>query len=203
MQSSSDPYLLVLFYSRQGSTLALARQIARGIEQEGYFEARLRTVPAVSANTEQTEPEIPDRGVPYAEESDLAQCSGLALGSPTRFGNMAAPLKYFLDTKSAASWVSGDLIGKPACVFTSSASIHGGQETTLFSMMTPLLHHGMILMGLPYSEKALNSTTQGGTPYGASHVTGAEECNELYTEEKTLCRALGKRLAATARKLLI
>ncbi len=196
----SDAYILVLYYSRHGAVAELARQIARGVEQAG-MTARLRTVPPVSAATEASLPEIPEDGPLYATEDDLRGCSGLLLGSPTRFGNMAAPLKYFLDGSSSL-WMSGDLIGKPAAVFTSSASLHGGQESTLLSMMLPLMHHGMLLMGLPYSEAALNQTRTGGTPYGASHWAGADG-RELDQQEIELARALGKRVAATARSLAI
>lgn len=192
----STPYILVLFYSRNGSTREMARQIARGIELGGV-EARLRTVPAISADCEATAPAIPDSGAPYASLDDLKHCHGLALGSPTRFGNMAAPLKYFLDGTSNL-WLTGALVGKPACVFTSTASLHGGQETTLMSMLLPLLHHGMLITGLPYSESALLETTGGGTPYGASHHAGADGKRPLDKHETELCRALGQRLAKTA-----
>ncbi|MFW1678526.1 NAD(P)H:quinone oxidoreductase [Pontibacter sp. JAM-7] len=191
----SSPYILVLYYSRYGSTRTLAQHIARGVEQAG-MEARLRTVPAISTTCEATEPAIPETGALYCSDAELANCAGLALGSPTRFGNMAAPLKYFLDGTSSL-WVSGALINKPACVFTSSTSLHGGQETTLLSMMLPLLHHGMVLAGLPYSEAGLHTTTSGGTPYGASHVAGDERRPPDETE-LTLCRAQGKRLAQLA-----
>jgi len=192
-------YVLVLFYSRYGATAEMARQIARGIEEAG-MEARLRTVPEVSAVCEATEPEIPDTGAPYASFDDLKGCAGLALGSPTRFGNMAASMKHFLDGTSPL-WMSGGLIGKPAAVFTSTASMHGGQESTLLTMMLPLLHHGMVLLGIPYSETALLHTKTGGTPYGASHLAGTDSRLPLSDEEKGLCRALGKRLAVTAVKL--
>ncbi|KQQ56838.1 NAD(P)H-quinone oxidoreductase [Pseudomonas sp. Leaf127] len=192
----STPYILVLFYSRNGATAEMARQIARGIERGG-LEARLRTVPAVSADCEATAPAIPDSGAPYATLDDLKHCHGLALGSPTRFGNMAAPLKYFLDGTSNL-WLTGALVGKPAGVFTSTASLHGGQETTLLSMLLPLLHHGMLITGLPYSESALVETTGGGTPYGASHHAGADGKRALDKHETDLCRALGQRLANTA-----
>ena len=191
-------YVLVLYYSRNGSVANLAQQVARGIESTG-MEARLRTVPAVSANCEASEPAIPDQGAPYATLDDLAGCQGLALGSPTRFGNMAAPLKYFIDGSSAL-WMSGALIGKPAAVFTSSASLHGGQETTLTSMMLPLLHHGMVIAGLPYSESSLSTTTTGGTPYGASHVAGSDG-RDVDATELALATALGKRLALLAQRL--
>ena len=195
----SDPYILVLYYSRQGATAEMARLIARGVEQGG-LEARLRTVPEVSTLCEATADSIPDQGAPYASLEDLQHCSGLALGSPTRFGNMAAPMKYFLDTTSKL-WMSGALIGKPAGVFTSTSSLHGGQETTLMSMMLPLLHHGMLICGLPYSETGLLSTQAGGTPYGPSHVSGADSDLPLTDIEQDLCRALGNRLAVLGNKL--
>ena len=195
----STPYILVLYYSRNGSTTQMARHIARGIEQAG-MEARLRTVPAISAECEAVAPDIPAEGAVYASLDDLKHCSGLALGSPTRFGNMAAPLKYFLDGTSNL-WLTGALVGKPAGVFTSTASLHGGQETTLLSMMMPLLHHGMLITGLPYSESSLLNTTGGGTPYGPSHHAGADGKRTLDDHETALCRALGKRLAETAMKL--
>ena len=195
----STPYILVLFYSRNGSTTEMARHIARGIEQAG-MEARLRTVPAISTECEAVAADIPAEGAVYASLDDLKHCSGLALGSPTRFGNMAAPLKYFLDGTSNL-WLTGALVGKPAGVFTSTASLHGGQETTLLSMMMPLLHHGMLITGLPYSESALLNTTGGGTPYGPSHHAGADGKRKLDEHEIALCRALGKRLAETAMKL--
>jgi NAD(P)H dehydrogenase (quinone) len=196
---SSNRYILVLYYSRHGATERLAKQIARGVEQAG-MEARLRTVPAVSTVCEASAEEIPDSGALYASDEDLRDCAGLVMGSPTRFGNMAAPLKYFIDGSSAL-WMSGALIGKPAAVFTSSASLHGGQETTLLSMMIPLLHHGMLMLGLPYSEAGLNSTVTGGTPYGASHVAGPSG-REVDSTELELASALGKRVAQTAKKLL-
>ena len=192
-------YILVLYYSRSGSTNEMARQIARGVEQAG-LEARLRTVPAISTECEAVAPDIPDEGALYATLDDLKNCAGLALGSPTRFGNMAAPLKYFLDGTSNL-WLTGALVGKPAGVFTSTASLHGGQETTLLSMMLPLLHHGMLITGLPYSESALLETQGGGTPYGASHHAGADGKKGLDQHEVALCRALGLRLAKTAQKL--
>ena len=195
----SAPYILVLFYSRNGSTSEMARQIARGIEQGG-LEARLRTVPAISAECEAVAPAIPDEGAMYASLDDLKNCSGLALGSPTRFGNMAAPLKYFLDGTSNL-WLTGALVGKPAGVFTSTASLHGGQESTLLSMLLPLMHHGMLVTGLPYSESALLHTTAGGTPYGPSHHAGADGKRGLDEHEIALCRALGQRLATIALKL--
>ena len=192
--------ILVLYYSSGGNVAAMARHIARGIEEVEGMEACVRTVPRVSTDCEAVADVIPTQGPPYATLSDLDGCAGLALGSPARFGNMAAALKYFLDG-SSASWLSGRLVGKPACVFTSSASLHGGQETTLMSMMLPLLHHGMLLLGIPYTEAALMTTTSGGTPYGASHVAGASDDLPLTSEEQKLCTALGNRLAATARKL--
>lgn len=195
----STPYVLVLYYSRHGSTERMARQIARGVELAG-LEARLRTVPAVSADCEASAPDIPAEGAPYATLDDLKGCAGLALGSPTRFGNMAAPLKYFIDGTSSL-WLSGELVGKPAAVFTSTASLHGGQESTLLSMLLPLLHHGMLITGIPYSEPALLSTTGGGTPYGASHYAGADGKRGLDEQESALCRALGQRLAQTALRL--
>ena len=195
----STPYILVLYYSRNGSTSEMARQIARGIEQGG-MEARLRTVPAISTECEAVAPAIPVEGALYASLDDLKNCSGLALGSPTRFGNMAAPLKYFLDGTSNL-WLTGALVGKPAGVFTSTAILHGGQETTLLSMLLPLMHHGMLVTGLPYSESALLQTTAGGTPYGPSHHAGADGKRGLDEHEIALCRALGQRLAGIALKL--
>lgn len=192
--------ILVLFYSHGGSVRDMAQLIARGIESVPGAQARLRTVPRVSAVCEATEADIPASGAPYAELKDLEECAGLALGSPTRFGNMAAPLKYFLDGTSGV-WMSGALAGKPAAVFTSTASLHGGQETTLLSMMLPLLHHGMLILGLPYSEPELSSTTTGGTPYGASHLAGSMDDKPLSEAERKLCIALGKRLAETALQL--
>ncbi len=193
--------ILVLYYSRYGSVAQMARHYARGIEQVTGMQARLRTVPPVSATTEATDPDVPDSGPPYATLNDLRECVGLALGSPTRFGNMAAPLKYFIDSTSAL-WLSGALIGKPACVFTSSSSIHGGQETTLLSMMLPLLHHGMVIAGIPYDQTEMLHSTTGGTPYGNSHVAGVNSDRELSTTEITLCQSQGKRLAELARLLL-
>ena len=192
--------LLVLYYSRHGATRALAEAIADGIDGVDGASARLRTVPPVSTVAEATAPDIPSDGPPYVEASDLADCAGLALGSPTRFGNMAAPLKYFLDGTSA-QWVSGTLAGKPACVFTSTGSLHGGQETTLTSMMLPLLHHGMLIVGVPYTEPDLMTTTGGGTPYGASHVSGPDADRPITTVERRLAVALGRRLAMVALKL--
>jgi len=193
-------YILILYYSRYGATAAMARQIARGVGEIEGSEARLRTVPEVSTTCEAVAPPIPDEGAPYATLEDLRHCAGLALGSPTRFGNMAAAMKYFIDSTSAL-WLSGAMIGKPAGVFTSTASMHGGQETTLTSMMLPLLHHGMLLLGLPYSETDLLHTRSGGTPYGPSHLSGSDNKLPLSDEEKRLCRALGRRLASAAIKL--
>ncbi|HEY9100447.1 NAD(P)H:quinone oxidoreductase [Chitinimonas sp.] len=192
--------LLVLYYSRHGATRQLAQLVARGIESVPGCQARVRTVPAVSTVTEATEPTIPDSGAPYVELADLKECIGLALGSPTRFGNMAAPLKYFLDGTSA-DWLAGTLAGKPAAVFTSTSSPHGGNEATLLTMMLPLLHHGMHLVGIPYSEPGLTLTAGGGTPYGASHVAGHDGRRPLDEHEKALAMALGKRLATTALQL--
>ena len=193
-------YVLVLYYSRYGATAEMARQVARGVESVAGLEARLRTVPAVSTVCEAVEDSIPPSGAPYATVDDLRHCAGLALGSPTRFGNMAAPLKYFLDGTSAL-WLGGALAGKPAGVFTSTSSLHGGQEATLLSMMLPLLHHGMLVLGLPYGEPDLLSTRSGGTPYGPSHLAGPNSDLPLTEEERRLCLALGKRLAQTAEAL--
>jgi NAD(P)H dehydrogenase (quinone) len=195
------PYILILYYSRFGATAEMARLIARGVEETPGIEARLRTVPAVSPVCAAVEDRIPPSGPPYADIEDLRHCAGLALGSPTRFGNMAAPLKYFLDGTSAL-WLAGTLAGKPAGVFTSTSSLHGGQEMTLMSMMVPLLHHGMLVLGLPYNEIDLLRTTSGGTPYGPSHHSGMESNLPLTDEEKRLCYALGRRLATTALALL-
>lgn len=192
--------ILVLYYSRHGGVAAMAQFIARGVEEVPGMQARVRTVPAVSPVSEAVEDQIPREGPPYVALDDLRECAGLALGSPTRFGNMAAPLKYFLDSTSSL-WLSGALAGKPAAVFTSTSSLHGGQETTLVSMMLPLLHHGMLILGLPYSEGDLNTTTTGGTPYGASHFAGTDSKRPISDEEKRLCRALGKRLAEAAGRL--
>lgn len=189
--------ILVLFYSRHGATRHMAEQIARGVESHADAEAVIRTVPAVSTTIEASEPPVPAAGPPYATLADLEGCHGLALGSPTRFGNMAAPLKHFLDGTSGL-WLSGALAGKPAAAFTSTGTLHGGQETTLVTMMVPLLHHGMLLMGLPYTEPELTSTGSGGTPYGPSHVAGADGQGPHTEEEERLCRALGRRLADTA-----
>jgi len=194
------PYILVLYYSRSGATFEMAKQIARGIEQAGNIEARLRTVPAVSPVIEATEASIPNEGAIYCSESDLKNCAGLILGSPTRFGNMAAPMKYFLDGTSNA-WINGDLIDKPAAVFTSTSTLHGGQESTLLSMILPLLHHGMLITGIPYSEAALSTTKTGGSPYGASHLAAGDTPQSLSADEITLCQALGKRVAKIALQL--
>ena len=191
------PYVLVLYYSRHGATATMASHIARGVEQVSGVEARLRTVPAVSAATEATEDAISQQGPLYCEVDELRDCAGLVLGSPTRFGNMAAPLKYFIDQTSSL-WLSGAMIDKPAAVFTSTASLHGGQESTLLSMMLPLLHHGMVTMGIPYSEAGLMSTSSGGTPYGASHWAGQGNDRAPDETELQLCRALGQRVAEWA-----
>lgn len=196
----TDKEILVLYYSQHGATRQMAQLIARGIEQVAGVRARLRTVPKISTVCESTEPGIPDSGAPYVELNDLNECIGLALGSPTRFGNMAAPLKYFWDG-TGGLWMQHVLVGKPAAVFTSSSSMHGGQETTLLSMMLPLLHHGMVIIGIPYSEPELSLTQSGGTPYGASHVAGLASDTPISDAEKKLCIALGKRLASTALKL--
>ena len=192
----SEPYVLVLYYSRHGATREMARLVARGIEAAG-LEAKLRTVPAVSADCEQTTPDIPADGDLYATLDELAGCAGLVMGCPTRFGNMAAAMKYFLDGTTSL-WLNGALIDKPAAVFTSTGSLHGGQETTLTSMMLPLLHHGMVIVGLPYSEPALSHTQSGGTPYGASHWAGQDGQRPITTEEAALCQALGGRVARWA-----
>jgi NAD(P)H dehydrogenase (quinone) len=192
--------ILVLFYSANGAVRDMAQLVARGVNQVPGCAARVRCVPPVAPRTEVAAPPIPEDGAPYAELSDLEQCAGIALGSPTRFGNMAAALKYFLDG-TGALWARGTLVGKPAAVFTSTASLHGGQETTLTSMMTPLLHHGMLILGLPYTLPEVHHTASGGTPYGASHWAGAADDRALTDDERALCLALGKRLAATAVKL--
>ena len=192
--------ILVLYYSRQGSTAALARQVCGGVESVPGMQARLRTVAPVAATTERLDPSVPNEGPPYATHDDLLQCCGLVLGSPTRFGNMAAPVKFFLDGTSAL-WLSGALAGKPAGVFTSTQTLHGGQESTLLSMMIPLLHHGMYLVGLPFSERGLTDTRSGGTPYGASHVASLSGHGELSEAERELARALGTRVAALSRRL--
>lgn len=192
--------ILVLYYSREGATDALAREIARGVDSVKGAEARLRTVPAVSAVSEATEESVPSEGPPYVAISDLKECAGLVMGSPTRFGNMAAPLKYFLDS-TGSEWLGGTLAGKPAGLFTSTSSLHGGQETTPLSMMLPLLHHGMLIVGLPYTESDLSTTTTGGGPYGASHVTWNRDVDALSDEERRLAQVLGARVADVASKL--
>lgn len=189
----SNPYILVLYYSRTGATAQLAQYIARGVESVSGVEARLRTVPPVSTTCEAVDKPVPDSGATYVTLDDLRHCHGLALGSPTRFGNMAAPMKYFWDGTSSL-WLSGELVNKPACVFSSSASMHGGQETTLISMMFPLMHHGMLLLGIPYTEPALTSTQSGGTPYGVTHVAGSDNDNPVSQDEITLAKVLGERL---------
>jgi len=197
----AEPYILILYYSRTGSTAQLAQYIARGVGKVSGVEARLRTVPPVSATCEAVDETVPDNGAPYASLDDLKQCAGLALGSPTRFGNMAAPLKYFLDGTSSL-WLAGDLVDKPACVFSSTASMHGGQESTLISMMLPLLHQGMLILGLPYTEAALNNTVTGGTPYGVTHVSGVANDRPLSDDEVILAKNVGERLARIALKSL-
>ncbi|ACR12699.1 NAD(P)H:quinone oxidoreductase, type IV [Teredinibacter turnerae T7901] len=192
-------YILVLYYSRTGATRELARQIGEGVERAG-MEARLRTVPPVSATCDAVDPDIPAEGDIYCSEEDLRNCAGLLLGSPTRFGNMAAPLKHFIDNTSGL-WLNGELIGRPAGVFTSTGSLHGGQETTLISMMLPLLHHGMVIAGIPYSEAELHHTQTGGTPYGASHVAGHASNTTPSQDERNLCIAFGARIAELAQKL--
>jgi NAD(P)H dehydrogenase (quinone) len=193
--------ILVLYYSRYGAVREMAHLVARGIEQVPGARARLRTVPQVSSVTTVAQPGIPDAGAPYCELADLEACIGLALGSPTRFGNMAAPMKHFWDG-TGALWSNGALAGKPAAVFTSTSSLHGGQEATLLSMMLPLMHHGMLVVGLPYTAPELSTTGTGGTPYGASHVAGGASDRPISADEKTLCLALGKRLAGVALKLI-
>ncbi|MBP7370137.1 MAG: NAD(P)H:quinone oxidoreductase [Arenimonas sp.] len=191
--------ILILYYSRNGSVEQLANIIARGVAEAGVV-ARLRTVPAVSPNHVATEASVPDSGAPYVTKQDLAECSGLILGSPTRFGNMAAPMKYFWDT-TGAEWASGSLVGKPAGVFTSTATMHGGQESTLLSMMLPLLHHGCLIVGVPFTEAAVSNTQTGGTPYGASHVSGADGKKVFSDDENVIAKALGKRIAQISQKL--
>lgn len=193
----SEAYVLVLYYSRQGATAQMAEQVARGVALVPGLQARLRTVPPVSATCEQVDDEIPAEGPLYCSLEDLRDCAGLVMGSPTRFGNMAAPLKYFLD-QSSGLWLSGAMIDKPAAVFTSTSSLHGGQETTLLSMMLPLLHHGMLLLGLSYSEPGLMRSESGGTPYGASHWAGPDNQRGVDEQEAALCRALGRRVATVA-----
>ncbi|GAB4393767.1 MAG: NAD(P)H:quinone oxidoreductase [Gammaproteobacteria bacterium] len=195
----STPYILVLYYSLHGATLKMAQHVVHGIEST-ELEARLRTVPPVSSNCEATTPSVPDEGAPYVTLDDLSECAGLALGSPTRFGNMTAAMKYFWDSTSRL-WLAGKLIDKPAGVFTSTSSLHGGQESTLISMMLPLLHHGMMILGVPYSEPSLTATTTGGTPYGPSHWAGTENKYPISEHEQQLCYALGRRIALTAMNL--
>ena len=197
---NSDINVLVLYYSRHGATRQLAELIAEGVESVPGVTARLRTVPAISAVCEVTESDIPVSGPPYVENKDLQECAGLALGSPTRFGNMASAMKYFLDN-TTSEWLSGSLTGKPACVFTSTGSMHGGQESTLLSMMIPLMHHGMVIVGLPYSHPELMNTQTGGTPYGVTHFAKADGSAPISADEKKLAIAQGKRLAEMARKL--
>ena len=197
---TNNPYILILYYSRTGSVANIAKYISRGVERVDGIEARLRCVPSVSTACEATEKDIPDSGAPYATIEDLRNCSGLALGSPTRFGNMSAPLKYFIDSTSGI-WMSGELSGRPACVFSSTASMHGGQETTLISMMLPLLHHGMVLVGLPFTEPTLTTTQTGGTPYGVTHLSGLDNNNVLSKDEMLLAKNLGERVAKIALKL--
>ncbi len=197
---TSDHEILILYYSQHGATRQMAQFIARGVEQVAGARARLRTVPKISAVCETTEPGIPESGAPYVELRDLEECIGLALGSPTRFGNMASAMKYFWDG-TGGLWMKHTLVGKPAALFTSTGTMHGGQESTLLSMMLPLLHHGMLIVGLPYSEAELGTTQSGGTPYGASHVAGLANDQTISEAEKKLCMALGKRLAQTALKL--
>lgn len=192
--------ILILYYSRHGAVREMAQHIARGVEAVPGMEACLRTVPPVSPTIQGTEPSIPESGALYATLDDLKNCAGLALGSPTRFGNMAAPMKYFIDSLSSL-WLSGKLVNKPAIVFSATASLHGGQESTLLSMMLPLLHLGFVLLGIPYTESDLNTTLSGGTPYGATHYTGPDGKKGISDEEKRLCYAAGKRLAETAKKL--
>lgn len=198
--ATPSPYILVLYYSRTGQTAELAAQIARGVSRVQGMDARIRTVPSVSPDTEASLPAVPDDGAPFASKDDLANCAGLAIGSPTRFGNMAAPLKYFLDS-TGDLWLNGTLSGKPAGAFTSTGSLHGGQESTLLTMMVPLLHHGMVLCGVPYSESALNETSAGGTPYGPSHWAGTGEPQSVNDHEKAICQTFGERLARLAMKL--
>ena len=192
--------ILVLYYSASGSVKALARSVARGIDSVEGMHARVRTVPKVAPVTEVAAPAVPPDGAPYVERRDLAECAGIALGSPTRFGNMAAPMKHFIDGLGA-EWAAGTLVGKPAAVFSSTATMHGGQETTLVTMMVPLLHHGMLIVGIPYTEGELNSTRSGGTPYGATHVSGSANDRPVTDEESKLAFALGRRLATVAKKL--
>ncbi len=201
MANSQSAYVLVLYYSRGGTTAKMAQAIAQGIEMVNGIEARIRTVPAISTNCEATEASIPNEGAVYCTEDDLKHCSGLVMGSPTRFGNMAAPLKYFIDSTSNL-WMTGKLVNKPAGVFTATSSLHGGQETTLMSMALPLIHHGMVFCGIPYTESALLHTESGGTPYGASHWSGNEGERKLSEHELKLCQAQGKRIATLGLALL-
>ena len=194
------PEILVLYYSRGGSVARLARQIARGVEEVPGMQARLRTLPPVAPMTEIAAPPEPEDGAPYVQKHDLSECAGLLLGSPTRFGNMAAPVKHFIDTLGS-EWASGVLVGKPAAVFTSTGTMHGGQESTLLTMLVPLLHHGCVIAGIPFTEPALNTTTTGGSPYGASHFAGAQNNPELSDDEAVLARALGRRIAQLAGQL--
>jgi NAD(P)H dehydrogenase (quinone) len=192
--------ILILYYSRNGAVASLARLVARGVEEIAGVDARLRSVPPVAPTTTTAQPPVPEAGAPYATLQDLRECAGLILGSPTRFGNMAAPLKHFLDG-TGAEWISGTLAGKPAGVFTSTSTMHGGQESTLLSMMVPLLHHGMLLVGVPFTEAAINATTSGGTPYGASHVAGTAGDRPISDDERAIARALGRRVADVAVRL--
>jgi len=194
--------ILILYYSRNGHVAQLARLIARGVEEVEGIRARLRQVPPVAPVTATAQPPVPDEGAPYAVLNDLKECAGLIMGSPTRFGNMAAPLKHFLDS-TPAEWASGTLVGKPCAVFTSTATMHGGQESTLLSMMIPLLHHGMLMVGIPFTEPALNATTTGGTPYGASHVSGVNHDRPISDDERKLARVLGRRVADIAKRLAV
>jgi NAD(P)H dehydrogenase (quinone) len=194
------PEILVLYYSRGGSVARLARHVARGIGEVDGMAARLRTVPPVAAVTQAASPPVPEDGAPYVERTDLVECAGLLIGSPTRFGNMAAPLKHFIDGLGA-EWASGTLVGKPAGAFTSTATMHGGQESTLLSMLIPLLHHGCVVAGIPFTEPALNTTRGGGTPYGASHVAGMQDDPQPTDDEALLARALGRRIAGLAARL--
>lgn len=196
----NEPYILIVYYSKHGATENMARQIARGVDRNSAITSLLRTVPDVSSVCQATQPAIPATGAPYVSLEELEKCSGLILGSPTRFGNMAAPMKYFLDTTSSI-WLNGQLAGKPAGVFTSSSTFHGGQESTLLSMMLPLLHHGAYIVGLPYTEEALNTTSTGGTPYGPSHVAGLANEDPISPEETQLCQAFGQRIARLAQQI--
>lgn len=198
--SEQTPYILILYYSRTGHTAALASQIARGVSRVNGMTARVRAVPPVSPDTQASQPAVPDEGAPWATKEDLAGCAGLAIGSPTRFGNMAAPLKYFLDT-TGDLWLNGTLAGRPAGAFTSTGSLHGGQESTLLTMMVPLLHHGMVLCGVPYTEQALSRTRTGGTPYGPSHWGENDTGGKVSDHEKAICQTFGERLARLAIKL--